>query len=209
MALKGRKKELSAALSPHPGDARIAETNSRRSFENVRLRGEFRGAVLHRYNDPKRSPLHRAFEKIYYDEQVTIYLNNTFDVTVNEKGSVTFKNFPFSYDEVHDEFVAMARTFHRITGMTDLEFLIFENLKTEPDHDHDYPVMNCTWLHDGSVWKNEEGVQQQVAEGNWFFFEPGFRHNSPEPRGGRFTILVKPKTRSEPFVGPIPENITA
>ena len=192
MALKGRKNQLTAELVAHPSDPRIAETNSRESFEQIRLSGKFKGAVLHRYDDPTQGELHKTFKEIWDHEPITIGLNNTFRAFITPDGDVNYDRFPYDYRDVESEFTAMAQTFSLITGETEIEFLIFENLTTEPDHDHPYPVMNCTWLHDGSVWKNEKGEQQQIAEGNWFFFEPGFRHNSPERQSGRFTIIVKP-----------------
>lgn len=192
MAIPGRKSKVTARLTAYPNDPRVAETNSAKAFVTIGLRPDFQAAILHRFDDPAQSPLHQTFSEIY-GARKRENLTSIIKASVKPDNIVEYKNYPPVYRQVSKELTAMVKTFSAITGISDVELLVFDDLKTNPDHVHNYPALNCTWMDDGMTWKNKQGEIQQITEGDWFFFPPQFEHGSPpNPQSGRITIVVKP-----------------
>lgn len=188
-----KKPNSSLDITALSSDPEVAETSNLESFKSVAENKNFQAAILHRDSEN----LKIKFAKIFNNEANPIALNHILCAEVKIKKIIWsdffLKNkfFPEEFKTVRKELESMVRTYNDMTNIKNIRMGINTGLNIKT-HDHDYDVLNCTWLKDGTTWKNPENKIVQIPEGDWFFFKKKFDHASPENSADRITTVITP-----------------
>ena len=162
----------------HPEDPRVIVTPVRKIFmAAAKDHDQYRAVILQR-SAALKARLSERFQTVAETLKSEFCILDARaqdgDITINTPNS---NDFEF-YELVQSELLSMARLYNRLTGTHQMTMSVLRRLFTRTMHPHDFPVLNCNWLTDGTAWKNPSGKLLHAERGDLLFMKPNFYHTA-------------------------------
>ena len=188
------KKAVKTEVKQHPHDDRVSVVSkSRPAFvEAAKEVKQKPSAAILKPSDKARLIWRKSFTAL--DPSLLINpkkLKKRFSGTAN--GEEIKIDLPPDIEPLKHAFTDLMDLYHQITGEQKIRIVVVPNFSTNT-HDHTYPVLNRC-LGAGATWKTEDGSKKlAVGDSDYFFFDSGFKHESPEQKAEdlRISIVVRP-----------------